>query len=434
MMLFIVMLALLVLGVPIAAAMGISSLGYVLANGMNPIVVVQRVFSGIDQSAYLAIPFFVLAGEIMNQGGIARRIVAMVQRLVGNVTGGLGVVAIISVMFFGAISGSAIASAVAIGGVMCAGLLRNGYGRGFSAALIASAAPMDNIIPPSIGLVIYGVLSRTSIGDLYKLGFPTGVLVGLALIVPTIIIAKKRNFKGQAEKIASGEIVLNNVPEITVSGDETKAQFWLYNILALLSPVIIVGGVFMGVFTPTESAVVACVYSLIVGMFVYKDIKVKDLHRIFLNAAKSTSTLMLIMAVATLFSYVMTYDRIPQRILEVFSAWEASNVAKLMLMNVILLIAGMFMEAGSIQYIAVPVLLPIAQQMGISPLHFGMIITTNLSIGMMTPPFGITLFASMRVFNVSMQEVVKNMIPFLIALIAALFIVTFVPDLIMWIV
>lgn len=434
MMLFIVMLALLVLGVPIAAAMGISSLGYVLANGMNPIVVVQRVFSGIDQSAYLAIPFFVLAGEIMNQGGIARRIVAMVQRLVGNVTGGLGVVAIISVMFFGAISGSAIASAVAIGGVMYAGLLRSGYGRGFSAALIASAAPMDNIIPPSIGLVIYGVLSRTSIGDLYKLGFPTGVLVGLALIVPTIIIAKKRNFKGQAEKIASGEIVLNNVPEITVSNEETKAQFWLYNILALLSPVIIVGGVFMGVFTPTESAVVACVYSLIVGMFVYKDIKVKDLHRIFLNAAKSTSTLMLIMAVATLFSYVMTYDRIPQRILEVFSAWEASNVAKLMLMNVILLIAGMFMEAGSIQYIAVPVLLPIAQQMGISPLHFGMIITTNLSIGMMTPPFGITMFASMRVFNVSMQEVVRNMVPFLIALIAALFIVTFVPDLIMWIV
>ena len=434
MMLFIVMLALLVLGVPIAAAMGISSLGYVLANGMNPIVVVQRVFSGIDQSAYLAIPFFVLAGEIMNQGGIARRIVAMVQRLVGNVTGGLGVVAIISVMFFGAISGPAIASAVAIGGVMYAGLLRSGYGRGFSAALIASAAPMDNIIPPSIGLVIYGVLSRTSIGDLYKLGFPTGVLVGLALIVPTIIIAKKRNFKGQAEKIASGEIVLNNVPEITVSNEETKAQFWLYNILALLSPVIIVGGVFMGVFTPTESAVVACVYSLIVGMFVYKDIKVKDLHRIFLNAAKSTSTLMLIMAVATLFSYVMTYDRIPQRILEVFSAWEASNVAKLMLMNVILLIAGMFMEAGSIQYIAVPVLLPIAQQMGISPLHFGMIITTNLSIGMMTPPFGITMFASMRVFNVSMQEVVRNMVPFLIALIAALFIVTFVPDLIMWIV
>lgn len=434
MMLFISMLALLVLGVPIAAAMGISSLGYVLANGMNPIVIVQRVFSGIDQSAYLAIPFFVLAGEIMNQGGIARRIVAMVQRLVGNVTGGLGVVAIISVMFFGAISGSAIASAVAIGGVMYAGLLRSGYGRGFSAALIASAAPMDNIIPPSIGLVIYGVLSRTSIGDLYKLGFPTGVLAGLALIVPTIIVAKKRNFKGQAEKIASGEIILNNVPEITVSTDESKAQFWLYNILALLSPVIIVGGVFMGVFTPTESAVVACVYSLIVGMFVYKDIKVKDLHRIFLNAAKSTSTLMLIMAVATLFSYVMTYDRIPQRILEVFSAWEASNVAKLMLMNVILLIAGMFMEAGSIQYIAVPVLLPIAQQMGISPLHFGMIITTNLSIGMMTPPFGITMFASMRVFNVSMQEVVKNMIPFLIALIAALFIVTFVPDLIMWIV
>lgn len=434
MMLFLAMLVLLIVGVPIAAAMGISSLAYVVINGMNPVVIVQRLFSGIDQSAYLAIPFFVLAGEIMNQGGIAKRIVAMTQKLVGNITGGLGVVAIVSVMFFGAISGSAIASAVAIGGVMYAGLLRSGYGRGFSAALIASAAPMDNIIPPSIGLVIYGVLARTSIGDLYKLGFPTGVLVGLALIVPTIIIAKKRKFKEQAAKIASGEIILNDVPETTVEREESRGKFWLYNILALLSPVIIVGGVFMGIFTPTESAVIACVYSLIVGMFVYKDIKFKDLHRIFLSAAKSTSTLMLIMAVATLFSYVMTYDRIPQRILEVFSAWNASNFAKLMVMNVILLIAGMFMEAGSIQYIAVPVLLPIAQQMGISALHFGMIICTNLSIGMMTPPFGITLFASMRVFKASMQEVVKNMVPFLIALIIALMLITYVPDLIMWIV
>lgn len=433
MILFGTMLILLIAGIPIAASMGISSLAYVLLNGMNPIVIVQRVFSGIDQSAYLAIPFFILAGEIMNQGGIAKRIVAMVQGLVGNVPGGVGIVAVLSLLFFGAISGSAIAAAVAIGGVMYASLLRNGYGRGFSAALIASASPMNNIIPPSIGLVIYGVLSRSSIGDLYKLGFPTGIIVGAMLLVPTVIIAKKRNFKKQAERIASGELVLNDVPEITIEREESKIRFIIYNILALLSPVIIVGGVFLGVFTPTESAVVACVYSLIVGMFIYKGIKVKDLPRIFHGAAKATSTLMIIMAVATLFSYIMTYDRIPQRILDVFSAWNASNFAKLLAMNGILLVAGMFMESGSIQYIAVPVLLPIALSMDISPLHFGLIINTNLSIGMMTPPFGITLFASMRVFKASMQEIVRNQLPLLIALLIGLLLITYVPSLIMWI-
>lgn len=428
--LFISALILLVIGAPIVVALGASSLVFIFANDIQPVVVIQKFFAGIDSAALLAVPFFILAGELMNQGGIAKRIVNMVNGLVGNIHGGMGIVAILACMFFAAISGSGIATAAAIGGVMMAGMLRSGYSRSFSATVIGAASPIGVIIPPSIAFIIYAVLAKVSVSDLYKVGLPAGVIVGIALIVPTYLIAKKRNYKERAEKIASGEIILENVPEPKSS--DSKDSIW-GSLWALGTPIIIVGGVFAGIFTPTESAVVAVVYSMVIGVFVYKELKIKDLPDIFFSAAVSTAGIMIIMAVASLFAWVMVYVRIPQTALDAVLGMTHNRVLILLAINAIVLIAGMFMESGSIQYILVPIALPIATTLGIDPVHFGIMLTTNLAIGMLTPPFGITLFASARVFDVGIQDVAKETLPFLVALIVALLIITFIPQSVMWI-
>jgi C4-dicarboxylate transporter DctM subunit len=433
MLLFGLLFLFLALGAPIATAMGLSSLIYLVLNRINPIAVIQTLFSGIDQAAYLAVPFFILAGDLMNSGGIARRIVNMARRLVGNIHGGMGIVAIIACMFFAAISGSGIATAAAIGGVMYAGLLRSGYSRGFSAVVIASASPIGIIIPPSIAFIIYAVLARVSIADLYKVGFPAGIIVGVALIVPTYIIARHRKYRERAEKIASGEIVLEDVPSLDEGKQVSMIKTIWESLIALGTPVVIVGGVFAGIFTPTESAVVAVVYSILIGMFVYRELKPKDLIRIFKTSAKGTAGLMIIMASASLFAYVMVLARIPQNVFTVVQNFKGGLTGLMLIINGIVLVAGMFMESGSIQYIAVPIILPIVTALGMDPVHFGIVLVVNLAIGMLTPPFGITLFTSVKVFKSSVQEITKESIPFLIALVIALFLITYVPQLVMWI-
>lgn len=432
MLLFISLFALLLLGVPIATSMGLSSLIFFLANDINPIIIIQNFFSGIDSVSYLAVPFFILAGDLMNSGGIARRIVNLARKLVGNVHGGMGIVAIISCMFFAAISGSAIATAAAIGSVMYGGMLRAGYSRDFSAIIVASASPIGIIIPPSIAFVIYAVLARVSIADMYKVGLPAGFIVGAALIIPTYFIAKKRNYRDRAEKIASGEIVLEDVPAVVEEKDISFTRNLIESAWALGTPVIIVGGVFAGIFTPTESAVVAVVYSIIVGIYVYKEMTWKDMPQIFMSSGKSTASLMLIMAAATVFAYAMVMARIPQAAFDLVQNLDAPNWVILLAINVVILIAGMFMESGSIQYIAVPIILPIAISMGMDPIHFGIMFVTNLSIGMLTPPFGITLFTSAKVFKSSIQGISREAVPYLIALIIALMLIAYVPALTMW--
>ncbi|WP_409228852.1 TRAP transporter large permease [Gudongella sp. SC589] len=434
MVLFGLLFAFLILGVPIAASMGISALVYMLMDGVNPIVVIQKLFAGIDSTAYLAVPFFILAGELMNRGGIARRIVNLAEKAVGNIHGGMGIVAIISSMFFAAISGSAIATAAAIGGVMYAGMLRSGYSKGFSATIVAASSPIGIIIPPSIAFIIYAVLARVSVADLYKVGFPAGFIVGIALIIPTYFIAKKRKYMDRASDIESGEIVLHGVPELKSKKEISFAKNLIESLWALGTPFIIVGGVFAGIFTPTESAVVAVVYSILVGMFVYKEITIRDLGPIFNGAAKGTAGLMLIMSAASLFAYVMVLARIPQTVFATVQNFEGSFFIIMLMINLILLVAGMFMESGSIQYIAVPVLLPIVMSFGMDPVHFGIILVTNLAIGMLTPPFGVTLFTSAKTFNTSIQEVSIETFPYLAALLVALLFITYVPASVMWIV
>lgn len=429
-------LVLLVVGAPIATALGLSSLIFLMKNNVQTVVVIQKLFAGIDSAALLAVPFFILAGDLMNRGGLAKRIVNLAALLVGNIHGGMGIIAILACMFFAAISGSGIATAAAIGGVMMAGMLREGYSRGFSSAIIASSSPLGIIIPPSIAFIIYAVLSKVAVSDLYKVGLPAGLIVGIALMVPTYVIARKRKYYERAAKIASGEIVLEGVPEtaVTAEMDEQPAIKRVIDALwALGTPFIIVGGVFAGIFTPTESAVVAVVYSIFVGIFVYKEMKWKDLPEIFLASALSTAGIMVIMAAAALFAWAMVYVKIPQTVLNSVLSVTTSKFLILLAVNGLVLIAGMFMESGAIQYILVPIALPIAMQLGVDPVHFGIILATNLAIGMFTPPFGVTLFTTARVFETSIQDVTREVLPFLIALLVALAIITFIPQSVMWI-
>ncbi|OPL08670.1 MAG: hypothetical protein AVO33_09650 [delta proteobacterium ML8_F1] len=433
-LLFTSALALLVVGAPIVVALGLSSLVFMFANDIKTVVVIQKLFAGIDSAALLAVPFFILAGDLMNRGGIAKRIVNMAKIMVGNIHGGMGVVAIIASMFFAAISGSAIATAAAIGSVMTAGMLRAGYSRGFSATVIAASSPIGIIIPPSIAFIIYAVLAKVSVADLYKVGLPAGFIVGAALVIPTVLIAKKRNYKARQDLIESGDIVLEGNVEAMEESQLKGMKYVVDSLWALGTPVIIVGGVFAGIFTPTESAVIAVVYSIFIGIYVYKEMKWKDLPNIFYASALSTAAIMIIMASAALFTWVMVYVKIPQTILSSVLALTDNKYLILLALNVVVLIAGMFMESASIQYILVPIALPLALTLGVDPVHFGIMLATNLAIGMMTPPFGITLFTSARVFDVGIQDITRETLPFLIALIAALLIITFIPQSVMWIV
>ncbi len=433
-LLFTSALGLLVIGAPIVVALGLSSLIFMFANDIKTVVVIQKLFAGIDSAALLAVPFFILAGDLMNRGGIAKRIVNMARIMVGNIHGGMGVVAIIASMFFAAISGSAIATAAAIGSVMTAGMLRAGYSKGFSATVIAASSPIGIIIPPSIAFIIYAVLAKVSVADLYKVGLPAGFIVGAALVIPTVLIAKKRNYKAQQALIESGQVVLEGNVEALEESKLRGLKYVVDSLWALGTPVIIVGGVFAGIFTPTESAVIAVVYSVFIGIYIYREMKWRDLPGIFLGSALSTAAIMIIMASAALFTWVMVYVKIPQTILASVLDLTDSRILILLALNIVVLIAGMFMESASIQYILVPIALPIALTLGVDPVHFGIILATNLAIGMMTPPFGITLFTSARVFDVGIQDITRETVPFLIALIAALMIITFIPQTVMWIV
>ncbi|HEY9055480.1 MAG TPA: TRAP transporter large permease [Rectinemataceae bacterium] len=422
--LFVSILVLLAVGAPIVAAMGGAGLLTILASriltpdlAIQPVVAVQRFFASVDSAALLAIPFFILAGDLMNKGGLAKRLINFAGMFVGKISGGMGMTAIVACMLFAAISGSGIATAAAIGGVMVSGFKDHEYKPAYAAAIVGSASPIGIIIPPSIAFILYGTLSKASVGALYKVGFPAGILVGVGLMVATFFTAKKHGIAAEAKGLGS-----QSLKEVVTD-----------TLVALGTPAIIVGGVFLGVFTPTESAVAAVVYSIIVGVFVFKEIKIKELPAIFMHSAISSAGIMIIVAAASLFAWVMVYLQIPQKAFEAVLSLGMSKYAFLFVVNVIVLIAGMFMESGSIQVILVPLLLPILEALGIDLIHFGIILTTNLAIGMLTPPFGLTLFTSSRVLKADLKDTISETWPFLGTMIFVLLLITYVPPVVMWI-
>lgn len=410
------------IGLPLFASLGFSGLIYILIKGIPPAIVIQNLFAGVDKTALLAIPFFILSGDLMNNGGLAKRLVRMANAFIGDRTGGLAITAIMGCMFFAAVSGSGPATAAAIGSIMIPAMIINGYDRDFASTVVASASPMGIIIPPSIAFVVYGTLSGASISDMYKAGFPAGILMGLALMIVAYFFCRKKGYKGDAATAA--------IPATKRTNEKIAAT--LDALWALGMPLIIVGGVFGGLFTPTESSVAAVVYALLVGLFVYKGLKFAELPKIFLYSAKSTTSIMLIMSNAAIFAFVLTYEKVPQMALETMLALSDNKYMIMLIVNVILLFMGCFLEAATIQNITVPIFKPLMMAMGVDLVHFGMIMCCNMAIGMLTPPFGICLFTAARTGGSSIQAISKACLPFLVALIFVTLLITFIPQLIMF--
>ncbi|MCI9295192.1 MAG: TRAP transporter large permease [Lawsonibacter sp.] len=411
-MIYIVLLfALFLVGVPICFSLGLVSL-YGIVEGAYPLnVVIQRLFTGADSIALIAIPLFILAGGLMVQGGISRRIVDFADALIGHLPSGLALVSILACMFFAAITGSAIAATAAIGGIMIPIMEKKGYENTFSAPLMACGGSIGPIIPPSIPLLLYGTMANVSVGKLFIGGFIPGIIMGLGLMIYSYIVGKKRHYVGREKKATAKEI-------ITTGKDA---------VLALIMPVIIIGGILSGIFTATESGAIACAYALILGAFVYKELKLKNMFGLFVDCAKSTGQVLVVVACASLFTWVITVAQVPQTVSAFLSSAISNKYLLLLVINVVLLIAGTFIDTTSALVIFTPLFLPLVQTMNIDLIHFGLVMAVNLTIGMCTPPLGVCLFVSGSIAKVSLKEQMRDLLPMLGVLLIVLLIITYIP-------
>ena len=400
------------LGVPIFMSLGLSSLCIWLWHfgTLEPSILIQKMFIGIDSFPLMAIPFFMLAGELMNTGGVSRRLVGFAQCLIGWVRGGLGFAVVLASMFIAAILGSASASAAMIGMVMIPAMVERGYETDFSAALVASAGSIGPIIPPSIPFIIYGVIGEVSIAKLFVGGYIPGIFMGLSFMAYTYFFARKRGYPSES------------FPTLKSFVSSFKEAF-----LTLLLPVIIMGGILGGIFTPTEAAVVAVVYAFLVGTFVYREIKWKDLSGVFLRAANSTAMVLMVMSTATLLSWVLTLERVPQTVTKALLAVSSSPIVFLLLVNAFMIIVGMFLDAVSALTILTPVLLPAAKALNIDPVLFGVLLAVNLSIGVLTPPVGLNLYVVSSIAKLDLVRISKAVLPFIALITAVILIMIFFP-------
>jgi len=413
---FSLFIGLIIIGVPIAYSLGLSSAFLIVAHLHLPLVLVaQHMFAAVDSFSFLAIPFFMLAGAFMSYGGVTKRLINFAHSLVGSFSGGLAQVVAVSGMFFGAISGSSAATTAAIGAIMIDAMEEKGYEREFTAGVVAAGGMVGIIIPPSITLVVYGVIAGVSIGELFLGGFGPGILMGVLMCILSYFICRKRGWGGE------GKFKIGNVIKAFLD------SFW-----ALLTPVIIIGGIYGGIFTPTEAAAVACIYGLIIGFFVYKELKIKDLPEIISKAVYSTTVIMFIVAAAKVFGWILTNAQIPQQIGAFIAAIAPNKIVFLIYMNIILLILGTMVNPSAAVVILTPIFLPTVIQFGISPVFFGVLMIVNLAIGNVTPPVGLDLFVVSAVTRISIDRIAKAMFPYLLILILGLLMVTYVPGIIMF--
>lgn len=402
---------LLVIGAPIAVSLGLGAAAAFFFKGSMPLLVVpQRMFGGMDSFPLMAIPFFVLAGNLMAAGGISRRLIRLANALAGRITGGLAIVSVLGGMFFAAISGSGAATTAALGTILIPAMVSKGYNREFSTAVQATSGAIGIIIPPSVPMVLYGIGGGVSIGDLFMGGFGPGIVVGIGLMIVAYFISKKEGY-GKEDPAGAREI-----------WEAFKDSF-----LALLMPVIILGGIYAGVFTPTEAAVVAVVYGLVVGGLVYRELGFKQLQSVFSSTVITTAIIMFIIGCAALFALVLTREKIPQEITAWLLGLSHNPMVILMIINIFLLIVGMFMETAAAIIILTPILVPIILQVGINPVHFGVIMIVNLGIGLVTPPVGINLYVASNIAQTKMELVVRRALPLLVAMVISLLIIAYVP-------
>ncbi|WP_431305620.1 TRAP transporter large permease [Sediminicoccus sp. BL-A-41-H5] len=402
--------------VPIAFALGMAPLIALDAQRIPLIVIAQAALESLDSFTLLAIPFYVMAGRIMLAGGMATRLVGLAAALVGWVRGGLGAAGVLTAMFFATISGSSSATAAAIGSILVPEMTKRNYPKPYAAAIIASSGEIGVIIPPSIPMVIYAVTVSESIGSLFLAGILPGLLIGFSMMALIIVQSTMRGY-GDPTRFVPREIARD------VWAATKRAT------LSLLMPIIVLGGIYGGIFTATEAAVVAAVYALILGLFVYKELKWRDLPEILAGSAKTSAIVLIIVAFASVFAYVLTTYQAPQAVAAWLTAITASPLIFLLLVNGFLFIVGMFMETLAAIIILAPVLAPAAIAFGIDPIHFGTIVVVNLAVGMVTPPVGVNLFVACSISKLRMEQLMPPLLPFLATLVICLLIITYVPAL-----
>lgn len=415
MILIICAVILLFVGAPIAVAIAGSTTLAIGTSGIFGLEVVpQQMFIALNSFPLMAIPFFILAGHLMQVGGISERLIDFGSALIGHLTGGLAMAAVLTSMFFAAISGSGAATVAAIGSILIPAMLAHGYGRGFTAANQAVSGALGVIIPPSIPLILFAVAANESAGDMFLAGILPGIIVTMSLLIMAYFYSRKRGYKGVKK----------------ATGKELLIAF-RRSILALLMPVIVLGGIYGGIFTPTEAAVVAVLYALIVG-FVYKRFTLKKLADAFADSSVTSAIVMIVIAAAGLFAFYINVLGFPDQILRFMESINLGVIGFLILANLLLLIAGMFIEAAAAILIFVPILLPMAVGLGIDPLHFGMIMVVNLSVGLVTPPVGLNLFVASDLAKMSLTALSKAVIPFILVLLISIAVVSGVPQLSLW--
>jgi C4-dicarboxylate transporter DctM subunit len=409
---FLVLAICLVIGIPVAVSIGVSSLSYLLLADINLYVMIQRMYAGLDTMTLIALPGFILAGDLMDRGGLARRLVRFCDMAASRIAGGLSIVTVLTCMVFGAISGSNVATTAAVGGIMLPEMAKRNYDKAYAAAVAATGGILGAIIPPSLGMVVYGSTTGVSITNMFKAGIPTGLLMGAIAGSLCFYYGKKFGYSGSGTKYTFKE----------------SLQITKEALLAFGAPVIILGGIFSGKFTPTEAAVISIVYAILIGSFVYKELDLKGLLETLLKGSVTSACILYIIAYATMFGWIIAAEQVPVAAFSAIEAFTTNKYIILLMVNFVLLLAGMFMESSAIIIITAPLLAPLAAMLGIDPIHFGIMVIININIGCLTPPFGVCLFTASMISDVPVQKIIPKLTPFLIAYVVGLLIITFIPQ------
>ena len=414
--LFISLFGLMLIGVPVAVSLGASTvITMLLFTDLDVATIPQLIFDGINKFALMAIPMFILAGNLLSKGGSARRIIDFAKSMVGHLPGGLPMSAIFACVIFAAVSGSSPATVVAIGSIMFVAIKEAGYPKEYAVGGITTAGSLGILIPPSVVMIVYGVTAEVSIAQLFMAGVVPGLMLGGMMILQTYIGAKKLGFKATTPEPWSERV------------KKFFRAFW-----ALLIVVVVIGGIYGGIFTPTEAAAASAIYALIISLFVYKDIKFKDLWDICLESAITTAMIFFIIANAVVFAYLLTSENIPQTIADSILAANIGKIGFLIIVNILLFIMGQFMEPSSVVMIMVPLLLPIATALGVDPVHFGILLIVNMEIGMITPPVGLNLFVASGLTGMNLKDVIVSCLPWTLTLFVGLILVTYIPEISLW--
>ncbi|WPE16824.1 TRAP transporter large permease subunit [Candidatus Thioglobus autotrophicus] len=410
--LFFMLFGLMAMGVPVAFSLGLSSVTVIVLFGSESLAsLAGHLFSAMEHYTLMAIPFFILASSFLSKGGSAQRLVDFAIASIGWIKGGLPMASVLACMMFAAVSGSSPATVIAIGSIVIAGMVKEGYPQSYAAGVISSAGTMGILIPPSIVMVVYAAATEVSVGRMFLAGVIPGLIIGSMMMIAIYFTARIKGY-----------------PSVTFKGFKHLIKAFTGASGGLFLVVIIMGGIYGGIFTPTEAAAVAAVYAFILGVFVYKDIKIKEISTVIKDSAKTSIMLMFIIANAMLFAFVLTNERIPHEIAETIIAFGLPVWGFLLIVNLVLLIAGNFMEPSAVLLIMAPILFPIAIELGIDPIHLGIIMVVNMEIGMLTPPVGLNLFVTSSITGMPLIEVIKSTLPWLLLMMVFLMMITFIPQ------